>query len=588
MSDIIDSYLSRLNWKNNENSNRNFSLSDLNHAISSTISKEYWLDELYTETIKKSHNQGDLHIHDLNQLSVYCVGWDLYDLLIQGFGGVSNRVSSGPAKHFRVALGQIVNFIYTLQGEASGAQAFSSFDTLLAPFVRQDKLSYSDVKQAMQEFIFNLNVPTRASGETPFSNLTFDLNPSTLYKNKAVIIGGKPQNITYGDYQAEMDLINRAFLEVMSEGDFCGRVFTFPVPTYNITKDFNWNSENLKPLWEVTAKYGIPYFANYINADMEPEDAKSMCCRLRLSVKELNKRGGGLFGSNPLTGSIGVVTINLPKIGYLAKDESEFLNQLKDLMLIAKESLAIKRDVIERFADEGLYPYAAHYLTSVKQRTGKYWSNHFSTIGLIGMHEASLNLFGFGLETEKGRDFAERTLVYMRDVLKIFQDQTDVLFNLEATPAEGTTYRLAKKDKELYPDCNTAGELEPFYTNSTLLPVDYDGSVLEVLQLQDKLQNKYTGGTVQHCFLGEAVPDPNAVKEFVKLVCTRFTLPYISITPSFSICTEHGYLRGELPNCPTCSRETEIYSRVVGYLRPTKQWNIGKREEFRLRKNYTI
>ncbi|HHN66400.1 MAG TPA: ribonucleoside triphosphate reductase, partial [Nitrospirae bacterium] len=555
----------------------------------------YWLNKIYPPEIRNAHLSGDIHIHDLNILSVYCVGWDLLDLLREGFRGAPKKVESSPARHFRSALGQVVNFFYTLQGEAAGAQAFSNFDTLLSPFIRYDNLSYRDVKQALQEFVFNINVPTRVGFQTPFTNITLDLTvPSTL-KDHPVIIGGKPMAETYGDFQKEMDIFNRALLEVMLEGDARGRVFTFPIPTYNITRDFDWDNPNLDLLWKVTAKYGIPYFSNFVNSDMSPEDARSMCCRLRLDNRQLRKRGGGLFGANPLTGSIGVVTINMPRLGYLASDEEEFFSMLDKMMVTARESLEIKRKVLERFTEGGLYPYARFYLRDVKERSGRYWQNHFSTIGLIGMNEACLNLFGNGIDSEEGRSFAINVLEHMRQRLKEFQDLTGNIYNLEATPAEGTSYRLARLDKEKYPEIICANEeffrtdkAEPFYTNSTHLPVDFTDDIFEVLEHQDDLQQRYTGGTVLHLFVGERIENTESVKSLARKVCEKYHLPYFTITPTFSVCPEDGYIAGEFTQCPRCNRETEVYSRIVGYLRPTKQWNVGKKEEFKLRKGFRL
>ncbi|MBO7237857.1 MAG: ribonucleoside triphosphate reductase, partial [Elusimicrobiaceae bacterium] len=509
--DLVDQYLQQLDWQVNENSNMGYSLQGLNNYISSEVSKIYWLNKIYPEKVKRMHTEGDIHLHDLGLLGAYCVGWDLQDLLLSGFTGVTGKAESKPAKHFRTALGQVVNFFYTLQGESAGAQAFSNFDTLMAPFIYYDKLTYEEVKQALQEFLFNVNVPTRVGFQTPFTNLTLDLNVPSYYKDQPVIIGGKLMDKTYKEFQNEMDLFNRAFCEVMLAGDAKGRVFTFPIPTYNITKDFDWNNEKLTPLWEMTAKYGIPYFANFINSDMNPEDARSMCCRLRIDNRELRKRGGGLFGSAPLTGSIGVVTINLPRLGYISKDEKEFFDNLVDRMLTAKESLEIKRKVIERFTAANLYPYMSFYLRSVKERFGKYWTNHFSTIGLVGLNEAAINLIGEDIGTEKGKAFAEKVLTFMREHLIKFQEETGNNYNLEATPAEGTSYRLAKLDKEHYPEIICADEPmykqghPPFYTNSSQLPVNYTDDVFEMLDLQSTIQSKYTGGTVQHIFTGERI-----------------------------------------------------------------------------------
>lgn len=559
--DLVDQYLQRLDWQVNENSNMGYSLQGLNNYISSEISKIYWLNKIYPEKVKRMHSSGDIHLHDLGLLGAYCVGWDLQDLLLSGFTGVVGKAESKPAKHFRTALGQVVNFFYTLQGESAGAQAFSNFDTLLAPFIYYDKLSYEEVKQALQEFLFNVNVPTRVGFQTPFTNLTMDLNVPSYYKDQPVIIGGKLMDKTYKEFQNEMDLLNRAFCEVMLAGDAKGRVFTFPIPTYNITKDFDWDNPKLTPLWEMTAKYGIPYFANFINSDMNPEDARSMCCRLRIDNRELRKRGGGLFGSAPLTGSIGVVTINLPRLGYISKNEEEFFKNLLDRMETAKESLEIKRKVIERFTAANLYPYMSFYLRSVKQRFNEFWKNHFSTIGLVGLNEASVNLIGEDIGTEKGKAFAEKVLTFMREHLVRFQEETGNNYNLEATPAEGTSYRLARLDKEQYPNIICADETmykqgrPPFYTNSSQLPVNYTDDVFEMLDLQSTIQSKYTGGTVQHIFTGERIKDLEAMKKFIRTVCEKYTLPYFSITPTFSVCPKCGYIEGEHFECPKCKSE---------------------------------
>ena len=583
--DLVDQYLKKADWKINENSNMDYSLQGLNNYISSEVSKVYWLNEIYTPEIKKTHNDGDFHIHDLSLLSVYCVGWDLYDLLLQGFRGVSGKVESKAAKHLRSALGQVVNFFYTLQGEAAGAQAFSNFDTLLAPFIRYDKLKFAEVKQALQEFIFNINVPTRVGFQTPFTNVTLDITVPKYYSDQNVIIGGQPQKETYKEFQEEMNIFNKAFLQVMAEGDAKGRVFTFPIPTYNITKDFNWDDPNMQDLWEMTAKYGVPYFSNFINSDMNPEDARSMCCRLRIDNRELEMRGGGLFGSNPLTGSIGVITINMPRIAYLSKSKKDFLQQLEKLMELAKESLETKRKVLEKFTDGNLYPYTKYYLRNVKERFNEYWKNHFSTIGLVGMNEACLNLLGSNIASEEGQAFTKQVLDFMRKKLITFQKETGNNYNLESTPAEGTSYRLAKIDKEKYNDIicasdGTAKQAEPFYTNSTQLPVNYTDDVFEALDLQDEIQIKYTGGTVFHTFAGERIDDPQSVKRLVQKICYNYHLPYITFTPTFSVCPSHGYIKGEQEKCPTCADDCEVYSRVVGYLRPIKQWNKGKQEEF--------
>ncbi len=589
---IVDQYLEQIDWQVNENSNMTFSLQGLNNYISSEVSKVYWLNKIYPAEIREADTNGDFHIHDLNILSVYCVGWDLYDLLVQGFKGVIGKVESSPAKHFRSALGQVVNFFYTLQGEAAGAQAFSNLDTLLAPFIRYDKLNYKGVKQALQEFIFNVNVPTRVGFQSPFTNITLDLTVPKYYTDQGVVIGGKVQGTTYKDFQEEMNTFNKALFEVMMEGDAKGRVFTFPIPTYNITKDFNWDNPDLNGLWQMTAKYGVPYFSNFINSDMKPEDARSMCCRLRIDNRELTKRGGSLFGSNPLTGSIGVVTVNMPKLGYLSKNENEFIERLEKLMTIAKQSLEIKRKVLERFTEKDLYPYAKFYLRNVKKRFNEYWKNHFSTIGLIGMNEACLNLLGENIATKESQAFTLRILDFMRNKLIEFQKETGNNYNLEATPAEGTAYRLAKHDKAKYPQIICANEeeykrsAEPFYTNSTQLPVNFTDDIFEAIELQDEIQTKYTGGVVLHIFAGESVNDYNTIKALVRKICENFHLPYLTFTPTFSVCPSHGYLSGEHSKCPKCGLESEIYSRVVGYLRPVKQWNKGKKQEFKLRKTF--
>lgn len=908
--DMVDQYLKEVDWEVKENANMTYSLQGLNNYISNGVTKKYWLDKVYPPEIREAAEQGDFHVHDLGILAPYCVGWSLQDLLLKGFTGVSGKVSSKAPKHLRSALGQLVNFFYTLQGEAAGAIAVSSFDTFLAPFIYYDKLDYSQVKQAMQEFMFNCNVPTRVgfqcvsedteiltengwkrykevkkgsiiatfniekgyleylpvnnvfakkykgimynlknritdqlispehrvvrkmfnsdnyvlekiekildlkspfivpvgstgnvfssdkldenmvrliawvisegsmdksgrgsgrisiyqskeknkenyeeiislchvlrlkytertqkglgadcnvirfdagstrrilkyfksdktkgikfipraildsdvetarlfleiyikgdghdeckittteknikddllqiivnagygatvlirqpdnvlskkeryiiriikhrdtyinqvkkinyqgiiwcpntknetivarrkekifiTGNTPFTNVTLDLVPPKNLSKIPVIIGGKPQKEMYGKFQKEMDMFNKAFYEVIMDGDATQRVFTFPIPTINITKDFNWDNPNLKAIWDATAKYGINYFSNFINSELDPEDIRSMCCRLRLNNKELHHRGGGLFGSAPLTGSVGVVTINLPRIGYLAKSEKDFFKKLAHLMDLAKESLEIKRKALEGFTEKNLYPYSKFYLVDIKNLRNNYWANHFSTIGLVGMNECLLNFIKKDISTEEGKNFAKKTLDFMRERLVDYQKETGNIYNLEATPAEGTSYRLAKKDKELYPNIITAGREEPYYTNSTQLPVNYDGDLINALRDQDELQTCYTGGTVFHAFLGERIFDSEVVKTLIKKVFTQFRLPYFTLTPTFSICPEHGYISGEHFNCPECGVSTEVYSRIVGYLRPVKQWNKGKQEEFRQRKEFVV
>jgi ribonucleoside-triphosphate reductase len=554
---LVDQYLKKTDWQVNENSNMSYSLQGLNNYISSEISKIYWLNKIYPENVRKAHNEGDLHLHDLGLLGAYCVGWDLQDLLLNGFKGASGKSEAKPAKHFRTVLGQIVNFFYTLQGESAGAQAFSNFDTLLAPFIYYDKLNYEEVKQALQEFLFNINVPTRVGFQTPFTNLTMDLTVTPHYKNELVIVGGKHQDKKYGEFQKEMNTLNQAFLELMLAGDAKGRVFTFPIPTYNITKDFDWNNKNISVLWDITAKYGVPYFANFINSDMKPEDTRSMCCRLRIDNRELRKRGGGLFGAAPLTGSIGVITINLPRIGYLAKNESDFIDRLKANMDIAKQSLEIKRNVLEGFTSGNLYPYMSFYLRMVKKRFNEYWKNHFSTIGIIGLNEACMNLFGEGVGSTKGKTFGEKILDFMREILIKYQKETGNNYNLEATPAEGTSYRLARLDMQKYPDIISASKTTgtPFYTNSSQLPVGYTEDIFENLDLQDSMQVKYTGGTVLHMFVGERIKNTESLKNFIKTVCENYRLPYFSITPTFSVCPQCGYIEGEHVECPKCKQK---------------------------------
>jgi len=601
--DLVDDYLSKTDWRVLENANMTYSLQGLNNHVSSAIMSKYWLNKIYPPVVGKAHINGDLHIHDLGTLGPYCVGWDLRDLLVTGFGHVPGKVDCKPPKHFRTALGQIVNFIYTLQGEAAGAQALSDFDVYLAPFIRYDGLSYKEVKQAMQEFVYNMNVPTRVGFQTPFSNITMDLEIPKTMENEAAIVGGNIVDKAYGDFQEETDMINKAFAEIMMQGDAAGRVFTFPIPTYNITKDFDWERETLQKIFEMTARYGIPYFANFVNSDMSPEDARSMCCRLRLDKRELRKRGGGLFGANPLTGSIGVVTINMPRIGYKAKSENEYFELLERMMDIAKDSLEIKRKVIERFTEMGVYPYSRFYLREIKKRFDKYWNNHFSTIGLIGMNESLLNFMGENIASREGQRFALKVLDFMRKKIGEYQEETNNIYNLEATPGEGTSYRLARIDKKKYPEIIVANEeavrmynAEPYYTNSTQLPVNYTDDVFEALALQDDLQVKYTGGTVLHIFLGERLIHWESARDLVKTIMSNFRLPYISITPTFSICPVHGYLSGEHFYCPICEAqrtcdtdphtECEVYSRVVGYLRPVNQWNAGKQAEYRMRKTF--
>ncbi|HUT16848.1 MAG TPA: ribonucleoside triphosphate reductase [Acidobacteriota bacterium] len=592
-ADMVDRYLEIDDWRVKENSNMSYSLQGLNNYLSSTVIAKYWISRIYPSSIAKAHFLGDMHIHDLGVLGPYCVGWDISDLLLSGFGGVPSKIESKPAKHFRTALGQVVNFFYTLQGEAAGAQAFSNFDTYLAPFIRYDHLSQKEVEQSLQEFFFNMNVPTRVGFQTPFTNLTLDLTIPEFMKDEAVLFNGKVTEDTYGDMAEELEMFNLAFAEIMRQGDSKGRVFTFPIPTYNITKDFAWDAPVAEAIFEVTAKYGVPYFSNFVNSDLHPEDVRSMCCRLRIDNRELRKRGGGFFGANPLTGSIGVATLNMPRIGYLSKDEAEFFQRLEGIMEIAKTSLEIKRKVLEAFTENGLYPYSRRYLRNVKEGYGKYWKNHFSTIGLVGINEAVMNLLGVNIASQDGKDFAVKVLSFMRERLADFQEETGNIYNLEATPAEGTSYRLARIDKRRYPEIVAANErqvvanhAEPFYTNSSQLPVDYEGDLFEALEHQESLQTLYTGGTVFHIFLGERLYSWKSAAELIRKVAWNSRLPYFTLTPTFSICPTHGYTSGEHKQCPVCGVNCEVYSRVVGYLRPVDQWNDGKQAEFAIRKTF--
>ena len=562
--DVVDGYLSMMDWKVKENSNMSYSLQGLNVYATENIVSNYWLHKIFPPEIGDAHANGEYHIHDLGTLGAYCVGWDLKDILLMGFKGVSGKIESKPAKHFGTALMQIVNYLYTLQGEAAGAQALSNFDSLLAPFIRKDNLKYDEIKQEMQKFLFNMNVPTRVGFQSPFTNITMDLTVPSYMTDEPIIIGGDLMDDNYSDYVDEMDMMNHAFAEIMYEGDAKERPFTFPIPTYNITKDFDWNNDGLDPLWKMTAKYGIPYFSNFINSDMKPDDARSMCCRLRLDNRELRKRGGGLFGANPKTGSIGVVTMNMPRIGYLAKNDDDYLERLDSLMVLAKQGLEIKREIIENLTDSGLHPYSRVYLADVKKTFGEYWKNHFATIGLIGMNDSILNFMNKSIADKEGKAFAEKVLDYMRNRMADFQEETGNIYNLEATPAEGTSYRLARIDKAQYPDIRTYNQefygnggrgVEPYYTNSTQLPVGYTTDVFEALDLQDTLQSKYTGGTVLHIFLGEEEPSPIATKKLVRKVAENYSLPYYTITPTFSICPIHGYLPGEHKYCPKCDKE---------------------------------
>jgi ribonucleoside-triphosphate reductase len=590
-SEKIDSYLKEIDWQVKENANMTFSLQGLNQYTSSYISKKYWLNKIYPKEVREAASNEDFHIHNLELIAPYCAGWDLYDFLVKGFGGVLGKIECNPPKHLRTAMGQLVNVLFTLQGETAGANAVSNFDTLLAPFIRYDNLNYNQVKQVMQEFLYNCMVPTRVGFQTPFLNVSLDMKAPAFLAKQPVIIGGEPQNEVYGDFQPEMDMFIKAFYEGLMEGDASGRPFTFPIPTVSIGKDFEWDNPNLEAMWEATAKYGINYFSNFIHSDMSPEDARSMCCRLRLDNRELYKRGGGLFGSSPKTGSIGVVTINLPRIGYLSKTKTEFLDRLTKLMELAKQSLEIKRKALDDFMEKGLYPYSKHYLEEMKKMRNTYFGNHFSTIGIIGMNEALINFLEEDITTPKGKKFALEVLDFMRDTMVRFQEETGNLYNLEATPGEGTSYRQARMDKEKYPEIITSGTKDvPYYTNSSQLPVGFTDDVFEALELQNDLQAKYTGGTVLHIFLGEKVSDPNQAKALVKKIFENYSLPYITLTPTFSICPTHGYIAGEHFECPQCAikQPCEVYSRVVGYIRPVQQWHKGKQEEYKERKEFVF
>jgi len=578
IKNTMDGYLTQSDWRVKENSNVNYSLGGLILHNSGTITANYWLNYIYTKDISTAHRNGAFHIHDLSMFSGYCAGWSLRQLLLEGLGGVPNKISSRPAQHLTTLVAQMVNFLGVLQNEWAGAQAFSSFDTYLAPFVRKDDLSFREVKQNIQSFVFGVNTPSRWGSQAPFTNITLDWVVPDDLKDEPVITGGTKQDSTYGEYQKEMDVINRAFIEVMMEGDADGRGFPYPIPTYNITNDFDWESENSELLFKMTAKYGTPYFQNFINSDLRPGDVRSMCCRLQLDIGELKKKGGGLFGAAELTGSIGVVTVNLPRIGYLSRSREEFYHRLSRIMDVAKDSLEIKREVITKLMNEGLFPYSKRYLGS--------WGNHFSTIGIVGMNECCRNFLGSDLTTEEGRTFALEVLDYMREKLLQYQETTENLYNLEATPAESTSYRLAKIDKEKYPEIITAGTDNPYYTNSTQLPVSYTSDIFQALDLQEAIQSKYTGGTVFHCFLGESIEDASVCRKLIRVMAENYRIPYYTISPTFSICPDHGYLQGEQELCQLCGKDTEVYARIVGYYRPVRNWNRGKREEYRERRMF--
>ena len=583
--EIVDSYVKVTDWRVKENSTVTYSVGGLILSNSGAITANYWLSEIYDEEIGKAHKNADIHIHDLSMLTGYCAGWSLKQLIQEGLGGVTGRITSAPAKHLSVLCNQMVNFLGIMQNEWAGAQAFSSFDTYLAPFVKADHLTYREVKKCIESFIFGVNIPSRWGTQAPFSNITLDWTVPNDLANLPAIVGGKEQDFTYGDCKEEMDMINRAFIETMIEGDAQGRGFQYPIPTYSITKDFDWSdTENNRLLFEMTAKYGTPYFSNYINSDMEPSDVRSICCRLRLDLRELRKKSGGFFGSGESTGSVGVVTINMPRIAYLSKNEEEFYERLDKMMDIAARSLHIKRVVISRLLDEGLYPYTKRYLGS--------FDNHFSTIGLIGMNEAGLNAKWIrkDLTHPETQKFTKDVLNHMRERLSDYQEEYGDLYNLEATPAESTTYRLAKHDVEQFPDIITAAEDcgTPYYTNSSHLPVGYTEDVFAALDIQDELQTLYTSGTVFHTFLGEKLPDWKSAAALVRKIAENYKLPYYTMSPTYSICKNHGYISGEQYTCPICGEETEVYSRITGYYRPVKNWNDGKLQEFKERKVYDV
>ncbi len=582
---IVDNYLQINDWRVKENSTVTYSVGGLILSNSGAITANYWLSEIYDDEIANAHRNADIHIHDLSMLTGYCAGWSLKQLIQEGLGGVTGKITSSPAGHLSTLCNQMVNFLGIMQNEWAGAQAFSSFDTYLAPFVKVDNLSYKEVKQCIQSFIYGVNTPSRWGTQSPFTNITLDWTVPNDLAELNCIVGGKEMDFKYKDCKAEMDMVNKAFIEIMIEGDANGRGFQYPIPTYSITRDFDWSeTENNKLLFEMTAKYGTPYFSNYINSDMEPSDVRSMCCRLRLDLRELRKKSGGFFGSGESTGSVGVVTINIPRIAYLAKDEKDFYEKLDHMMDIAARSLKVKRTVISKLLETGLYPYTKRYLGT--------FNNHFSTIGLVGMNEAGLNAnwIGADLTNEKTQQFAKDVLNHMRERLSDYQEKYGDLYNLEATPAESTAYRLAKHDLKHYPEIITAGDKDgsPYYTNSSHLPVGYTEDIFTALDVQDELQTLYTSGTVFHAFLGEKLPDWMAAANLVKKIAENYRLPYYTLSPTYSICKDHGYLTGEQYTCPLCGGATEVYSRITGYYRPVQNWNDGKTQEFKERKVYDV
>ena len=581
---IIEDYVNAADWRVKENSTVNYSIGGLILNASGAVTANYWLSEVYDKEIGEAHRSGAMHIHDLSFLGGYCAGWSLKQLIREGLGGVDSKISSAPAKHLSTLCNQMVNFLGIMQNEWAGAQAFSSFDTYLAAFVKADKLAYKQVKQCIQSFIYGVNTPSRWGTQAPFSNITLDWTVPADLKDVPAIIGGKDQDFTYGDCQKEMDMVNKAFIETMTEGDYNGRGFQYPIPTYSITKDFDWSeTENNRLLFEMAAKYGTPYFSNYVNSDMEPSDIRSMCCRLRLDLRDLRRKNGGFFGSGDSTGSVGVVTINMPRIGYLSTSKEDFYARLDHMMDVAARSLRLKREKITEYLERGLYPYTKRYLGT--------FANHFSTIGLVGMNEACLNAkwLGKDMTDPESQKFAEEVLDHMRGRLSDYQElYPGDLYNLEATPAESTAFRLAKHDRKHYPDIITSGtEESPYYTNSTNLPVGYTDDIWAALDVQDRLQPKYTSGTVFHTFLGQRISDYRGAMKLIKAVCSNYRLPYISLSPTYSVCEDHGYLAGEQPVCPICGKPTEVYSRITGYYRAVKNWNPGKVQEFEERKEYT-
>ncbi len=576
----MEGYLSQSDWRVNENSSVNYSLGGLILHNSGAITANYWLNNIYPREIADAHKSGEFHIHDLSMFSGYCAGWSLRQLLEEGLGGVRDKINSKPAKHLSTAINHIINFLGTMQNEWAGAQAFSSFDTYLAPFIKADNLPYEKVKQNIQSFVYSVNIPSRWGSQSPFSNITLDWTCPEDLKSQPAIVGGKKQDFTYGDCAQEMEMINKAFLEVMMDGDADGRGFAYPIPTYNITRDFNWDTENAELLFKMTADYGTPYFQNFVNSDLDPSDVRSMCCRLQLDKRELRKRGGGLFGADEFTGSIGVVTINLPRLGFTSKTKEDFYKKLDQLMVLAKNSLEIKRQVVNRLLKQGLFPYTSRYL--------KHLNNHFSTIGINGMHECCMNFMNRSLTSSEGQEFANEILVYMRDRLADFQEETGALYNLEATPAEGTSYRLAKIDAENFPGIYQAGQNDPYYTNSSALPVGHTNDIFTALELQEDLQTKYTGGTVFHGFLGEQIKDIEACKKLVQKIANGYKIPYFSISPTYSVCPDHGRMSGEHFACPQCKKECEVYSRITGYYRPVQNWNKGKKSEYAERTAYDL